>query len=157
MPVVSAAREEAKAAEPLAVEPETSRLRFKTRLIITVVVLSNVFGNAALALGMKHRAAMAFSPLSVLQTIFDPWVSLGIVLLVVWLLSRMAMMSWADLSYVLPVTSIGYALSALAGRVFFHERISLTRWSGIALIVAGMMLVGKTQLNTTARIQKGRV
>ena len=109
MPVVSAPADSAaaKAVAPTAVEVESSRLLFKTRLIIAVVVLSNMFGNAALALGMKHHAAMTFSPFSVLRTIFDPWIGLGIVLLVVWLLSRMAMMSWADLSYVLPVTSVG--------------------------------------------------
>ena len=34
-------------------------------------------------------------------------------------------MSWADLSYILPVTAIGYVLSALAGKLFLAEHISL--------------------------------
>ena len=34
----------------------------------------------------------------------------GIGLLILWLLTRMALISWADLSFVLPVTSIGYVL-----------------------------------------------
>ena len=45
-------------------------------------------------------------------------------LLILWLLSRMTLLSWADLSYVLPVTSIGYVLVALAGELFLHEAIS---------------------------------
>ena len=34
----------------------------------------------------------------------------------------MALLSWADLSYVLPVTAIGYVLVALVGRVFLQSR-----------------------------------
>jgi uncharacterized membrane protein len=57
------------------------------------------------------------------------------------MMSRMTLLSWADLSYVLPVTAIGYALVALVGRVFLAEQIPLKRWAGIALIVAGVALV----------------
>jgi drug/metabolite transporter (DMT)-like permease len=56
----------------------------------------------------------------------------------------MAMLSWADLSYVLPLTSIGYVMTALAGRFFLHEEISRWRWAGIALIVMGVTLVART-------------
>ena len=63
-------------------------------------------------------------------------------LLVFWLLTRMALLSWADLSYVVPVTSVGYALTALAGQVFLHETVDWKRWAGIGLIVAGVALVG---------------
>ncbi len=44
----------------------------------------------------------------------------------------MALLSWADLSYVLPVTSIGYVLVALMGKLLLHEQITLKRWAGIA-------------------------
>jgi uncharacterized membrane protein len=60
-------------------------------------------------------------------------------------------LSWADLSYVLPVTSIGYALVALSGSIFLHETVSLTRWAGIFLIVAGVVIVGRTEVNTTRK------
>ena len=52
----------------------------------------------------------------------------------------------------LPVTSIGYVLVALAGSVFLHEQITVRRWAGIALIMAGVALVsGGTAPQTTAR------
>jgi len=70
-------------------------------------------------------------------------------LLVVWLLSRMTLLGWADLSYVLPVTAIGYVLTAILGKYFFGEQISWQRWMGTLLIMAGIVFVGMTTPNTT--------
>jgi uncharacterized membrane protein len=74
-----------------------------------------------------------------------------VALLIVWLLSQMTLLSWADLSYVLPVTSVGYVLAALSGWFFLNEQIHLARWAGIALIMAGVILVGRTSVNTRRR------
>ena len=54
----------------------------------------------------------------------------------------MAFFSFADLSYILPVTSLGYVLNALMGHFFLGESITLLRWAGTFLIVAGTVLVG---------------
>ena len=118
---------------------ETARLRIKTWICATVVVLSNVFGNFFLKRGMPGDLP---TPLAYITALFQPFAALGVVLLVTWMLSRMTLLSWADLSYVLPVTSIGYVLVALLGRLLLHEEISLKRWAGIVLIVAGVALVG---------------
>ncbi len=127
------------------------RLDFKTKLLTGVVVLANVFGNFSLSWGMKHQAArLADSPLAYIQTLFTPWVLLGTTLLIVWLLARMTLLSWADLSYVLPVTSIGYVFTAFLGKYFFGEQITWQRWLGTAAIMIGMILVGLTTPNTTA-------
>jgi len=83
------------------------------------------------------------------QALFNPWVAVGVSLLIVWLLSHMALLSWADLSYVLPVTSIAYVLAAVVGRLFLHEQVSLVRWAGISLIMLGVILVGRTSPRTT--------
>jgi uncharacterized membrane protein len=129
---------------------EHKRLSSKTRTLTLVVVFSQALGNFALAWGMKHLPAQfSFTPLSVLKVLFEPWVAAGILLLMLWMLSRMALLSWADLSYVLPVTAGGYILSTLMGKWFLAEQISGTRWAGTLLIVAGIVLVGLTQHNTT--------
>ena len=102
-----------------------ARLRWKTSVFALIVILSNAFGNFFLTWGMKHRAeTLTLSPLSYIQAIFSPWVALGVTLLIVWLLSRMALLSWADLSYVLPVTALGYVASAPLGHFFLNEQIS---------------------------------
>jgi uncharacterized membrane protein len=93
------------------------------------------------------------SPLAYIRAVFNPYVALGIALLLVWLFAQMALLSWADLSYVLPVTSIGYVLSALVGKLFMHESITGWRWAGILLIVAGVMLVARTAPHHTGARQ----
>jgi drug/metabolite transporter (DMT)-like permease len=119
-----------------------ARLEWKTRLFAAIVILSNTLGNFFVARGMRGLAVPADSPLHMLLAIFTPWVALGIALLILWLLSRMVLLSWADLSYVLPVTSLGYVANALMGHFFLGEHITLARWSGTLLIVAGTVLVG---------------
>jgi drug/metabolite transporter (DMT)-like permease len=115
----------------------TPQLRTKTFAFAAFVILSNAFGNLFLSLGMRQSGDA-----NIIAALFQPQAFLGILLLISWLLARMAMLSWADLTYVLPVTALGYVISAVLGRAFQAEVITGTRWAGIALIVAGVMLVG---------------
>jgi uncharacterized membrane protein len=125
-------------------------LHVKTVVLTLVLIFANVAGNFSLSWGMRKTGPGVFeSPLGYITALFDPWVALGVCLLLLWMLSQMALLSWADLSYVLPVTSAGYVLAAIAGRVFLHERISAARWTGVALIMTGVVLVGRTAHSTT--------
>ena|SRR5579872_726747 len=132
---------------------EAARLRLKTWICATVVVLSNVFGNFFLKKGMPAELP---TPWSYVTALFQPWVALGVILLILWLTSRMTLLSWADLSYVLPVTAIGYVLVALAGRIFLAEEIPLKRWAGIGLIVAGVALVSLGTVPRTFAGESGK-
>jgi hypothetical protein len=130
---------------------DAERLRLKTRVFALIVILANVAGNSALSKGMKDQAGGLFAgPLGYLEAFLNPWVVLGVSLLILWTLARMALLSWADLSYVLPVTALGYVLTVLAGRVLFAENVSGQRWAGTLLIVVGVSLVGRTPIRTTA-------
>lgn len=131
------------------------RLGIKTLLVGAVVVFSNVAGNALLSRGLKGRGAFFTSgPLGWVEVLLNPWVCMGISLLILWALSRMTLLSWADLSYVLPLTASGYVLTVLAGRIFLAEQVSWQRWAGSFLIVAGATLVGGTPIRTTRRRRK---
>ncbi|MBZ5612612.1 MAG: DMT family transporter [Acidobacteriia bacterium] len=76
-----------------------------------------------------------------LLAILNPWVALGILFLLTFFACYMSALSWADLTYVLPATSLAYVLVALVGHFRLHEEISATRWLGIALITAGVGFV----------------
>jgi drug/metabolite transporter (DMT)-like permease len=128
----------------------SSHLRTKTRLLTVIVVTSNVLGNFCLSLGLKRAAiSLAFFPLGYIEALFHPWVAVGVTLLILWLLSRMALLSWADLSYVLPVTAVGYLFTAIIGKFFLFEQVSWQRWAGTFLIMAGVGMVSSTPLRTT--------
>ncbi len=127
-----------------------TQARIPVVLLTLVVIFANVAGNFSLTFGMRRTGPGVFeSPLGYITALFEPWVVLGVCLLMLWMLSQMALLSWADLSYVLPVTSVGYVLAAIAGRLFLQERISTARWTGVALIMTGVVLVGRTAHSTT--------
>ncbi|MGB6943454.1 MAG: EamA family transporter [Bryobacteraceae bacterium] len=126
------------------------RVDLKTKLLTAFVVGTNVLGNFAMSWGLKHQPVdLGLSPWPYIRLIFTPWVLLGTTLLILWLLSRMTLLGWADLSYVLPVTSIGYVASAILGKVFFGEQVTWQRWLGTVFIVIGIIFVGLTAANTT--------
>jgi len=118
-----------------------SRWRWKTPVFAFVGIFTNAFGNFFIARGMRELPVLG-NPADLIIAIFTPWVGLGVALLITWLLSRMMFLSFADLSYVLPLTSLGYVLSALLGRTFLNEQITPQRWAGTALIAIGTILVG---------------
>ena len=119
---------------------EAARLRWKTWICVVVVVFSNAFGDFFMKRGMPDSARLS-TPLDFIAMLFQPSVALGVGLLILWQLSRMALLSWADLSYVLPVTSVGYVVVALIGKLLLNEAITPKRWAGIVLIMAGVALV----------------
>lgn len=129
----------------------TKGVDLKTKLLTIFVVGTDVLGNFSMSWGIKHQGVdLGLSPLAYIRLIFTPWVLLGTVLLILWLLSRMTLLGWADLSYVMPVTSISYVFSAVLGKVFLGEQVTWQRWLGIVFIEVGITFVGLTAANTTA-------
>lgn len=129
------------------------RTRTQTLLLSITVIVLNGFGNLSLSWGLRHaHDSLGLHPLRYIRAMVDPFVAIGIALLILWLLTRMALMSWADLTFVLPVTSIGYVLSAVLGCVFLQEVVSIERWAGTFLIFIGAMLVGVTTHHRTGHV-----
>lgn len=124
----------------------------RTSALVAAVVLGNVFGNFSLSQGMRDLGALLTGSLpAYLAGILNPWVGAGVCVLILAFLAQLSLLSRADLSYVMPVTSVGYVGTAVLGRVFLNEEIALTRWAGIGLITIGAALVGRTKCCTTPR------
>jgi uncharacterized membrane protein len=119
--------------------------------IVFLFVALKAAGNLSLAWGMKHfPQTMSANPIPYIQAMFNPFVALGVLALILALLMRMALFSLADLSYVLPVTAIGYVIAAFMGKTFLGEVVSGQRWLGTVLIFLGAALVGSTAHSTTS-------
>jgi drug/metabolite transporter (DMT)-like permease len=125
----------------------------KTRIILAVTVAESVAGNLALGHGMKLVGDVSKLPplrmaMASVQALFSPWVAVGVVLLIAWFLTYTTALSWADLSYVVPTTAIGYVITALLSHFLLHEVLSPARWAGTVLIAAGVVLVARTEVST---------
>jgi uncharacterized membrane protein len=116
----------------------------RTYSVLFLFIALKAAGNLSLAWGMKHLPAAGANPLSYIRAMFDPYVALGVIALIVALLTRMVLLSLADLSFVLPVTAVGYVIAAFLGKVVLHELVTGQRWLGTILIFLGAVLVGST-------------
>ena len=117
-------------------------MTFHKYLVLAGVTVCAAVGDSFLSRGMRELGNISFQHLpSLILAILNPWVALGILFLLGFFASYMTALSWADLTYVLPATSLGYVLLALIAKFLLHEDISTTRWLGIALISAGVGFV----------------
>jgi drug/metabolite transporter (DMT)-like permease len=111
-------------------------------LILLAVILTASFGDTLLSYGMKQVGPVSFHNLGLLLVALkNPWVIVGILLLIGFFASYLTALSWADLTFVLPSTSFSYVIVALLSKFWLHENISFYRWLGILLIVGGVGFV----------------
>jgi drug/metabolite transporter (DMT)-like permease len=115
---------------------------FRKYLVLAGVTFFAAIGDTFLARGMKQVGNISLHGLpDIVFTLLNPWVALGVFFLLGFFAAYMTALSWADLTYVLPATSLGYVLLALIAKFFLHEQVSPARWVGIALISAGVGFV----------------
>jgi drug/metabolite transporter (DMT)-like permease len=115
---------------------------FRKYLVLAGVTVFAAAGDSMLSHGMKQTGNISLHHLSsVIYAVLNPWVAVGIVLLLAFFAAYMNALSWADLTYVLPATSLGYVLLALVAKFALHEEVSPMRWVGIALISGGVGFV----------------
>lgn len=117
-------------------------MTFRRYLVLAAVTLTSAFGDTFLSRGMKLLGPVSLHhPAELIHAIFSPWVASGIVLLIGFFASYMASLSWADLTFVLPASSLGYVIMTLLARFWLHEQVSAMRWLGIVCITAGVGFV----------------
>ena len=122
----------------------------KTYFVVLLFLVFRAAGNSSMAWGMRQvPERMSMNPALYLRAMLNPFVAMGVAALILALLTRMTLLSLADLSFVLPVTAIGYVIAVFLGKVFLHETVSHQRWLGTVLIFAGAALVGSTSPDTT--------
>ena len=119
-------------------------MNLRKYLVLAAMILFNAFGDVALSHGMKKMGAIHAARLTdAVAAVFTPWIVFGILLLLCFFACYLAALSWADLSYVIPATALGYVLIALLSQWLLGETVTLTRWAGIALVGGGVFFLAR--------------
>lgn len=119
-------------------------------LMVALGPLANVFFKAGMKnAGAVHLGSLAIMPQYLLHVFSTPAIWLGIVARVSFTIIYMLLLSWADYTYVTPVSAISYGVVAMMGFLLLGESVSFTRWLGVLIICLGVAVVGSTPVRTT--------
>lgn len=134
--------------------PQGRAQRYRTHILILIMVCVGPLGDAFLSEGMKRIGAPARWTPPVLFDFFERaftsgTIWLGIGLLIAFFSAYMLALSWADFSYVQPASAMAYGIVAVLGYFALGEVVTPTRWAGVALICLGVFVVGHTPPRTT--------
>jgi multidrug transporter EmrE-like cation transporter len=135
---------------PGRVGQNNSIANLKILALSVLVILSNVIGNCLLNSGIKAEKLVSWA--SLLKLVMSPALITGVLLLITWMLLRMALLSTGPMSVVLPLTAgAGYVLTGGIGQFWFAEKVPVTYDFGLILILAGVFLVGASSDARAAR------
>ncbi|MDE3153569.1 MAG: hypothetical protein KGN76_00600 [Acidobacteriota bacterium] len=126
----------------------------KTVVLLVLVVALSSIGNILLSVGMKQVGAVDTWSVPALAGLFvktftTPWIWLGVGSLLLFFICYLVLLSWADYSFVTPVSAIGYAVVPLLGWALLGEQVTDLRWIGIGLICVGVLFISRTPPRTT--------
>jgi drug/metabolite transporter (DMT)-like permease len=118
----------------------------RTALCLVIVVLSTTGGEVAVTHAMKKIGEVrSFAVRSLIaflrRALREGWFWLGIGLLALSFFSLLALLSWEDVSFVIPATAASYVTGGIGARLLLRERLTPLRWAGILLVTLGVALV----------------
>jgi len=116
--------------------------------LILLGVLLNAAAQLLLKEGMRRIGHFEFVwantiPIG-LQVAANPFVIGGIFLYVLSVVVWILVLSRVEVSFAYPMLSIGYIVNAVAAYYLFGEDVTLTRITGILVIIAGVWLITRS-------------
>ena len=110
-------------------------------------------GELLLKIGMNHIGEVAVAsqgdllrlPFIILR---NKYLMIGVPLMAVYFYSYLTLLSIADLSYILPLTSISFVIGALLAHFVLGEQVNALRWAGTIVICVGVYLVASGEART---------
>jgi drug/metabolite transporter (DMT)-like permease len=117
---------------------------------MTAACVSAAVGQVLVRRGMQQVGALeSWAPLQLLayfwRALTNPYVIAGTVGNALFYFLFLAVLSWSELCVALPLTALEYLFAALLAVIFLKEAVPPLRWAGIALVIAGVMLIGYEQ------------
>ncbi len=114
--------------------------------MVLLIVVSNAAGDVLITRGMKEIGDVsAANPVDFLRIVKRILCNInfvgGVLCLAVSFFSFLTVLTWADLSFVVPATSIVYVVTVLGAKFVLKEKINRMRWAGTLLVCLGVALV----------------
>ncbi len=117
----------------------------KTFLLLAMLIVFSSLGEILSARAMKQIGEMSLRPRLLLKTIPRLFTNgnliAGVACLAFSFFSFLSLLSYADLSYVVPLTAVGYITNTIGSKFLLHERISQARWWGTLLVTFGVAII----------------
>jgi drug/metabolite transporter (DMT)-like permease len=128
----------------------------KTVCVLVLMVVAGAIGDVLLSKGMKQVGEVTSAhPVALvrvgLRALGNPFVVAGIVGLAIYFFSFSALLSWANVSLVVPISALSFLLTAFLAQIALGEHVSAQRWWGTLLIVVGVMLVARSPHGSAER------
>ena len=112
---------------------------------LSIVILAGTGGEILVAHAMKQagraQTATRSAVIPVLERAFRPVMWMGLALQALAFFALLALLSWADLSFVVPATALSYVVGAAGSALFLRERVNRTRWAGVLLVCLGVAVM----------------
>ena len=116
--------------------------------LILFVVLTNFLSQILLKKGMTDIGEFDLSGSglwNIAGTVSTNWaIILGLFIMVVSMASHLVVLSRVEISYAYPFLGLSFVLTALYGYYFLDESMTVWRFAGVLLIVAGVAIIAKT-------------
>jgi drug/metabolite transporter (DMT)-like permease len=117
-----------------------------TGLLFFLIIMSGTGGELCVSRAMRGMGEVHdFRPHSILMFVLkglrQPWMWVGVSMMAIGFFSLLAILSFRDVSFVVPVSALSYAAGAFGAKGFLGERISKNRWLGIAVVCVGVTIV----------------
>ena len=122
----------------------------KIFLILVIAAIVESIGVAFLSGGLKEiegvKHVTAREVLRVAKSgVSNRKILLGVALEAAFFGALLYMLSQRDVSFVWPLTSLGFIFTTVAAATFLHEKVSPVRWAGVILIALGAGLTSYSE------------
>ena len=118
-------------------------------ILVLICIVFGAFGQIAMKNGMTQigkidSIVQLISPGMLSKMVTNGYVIGGLLLYFIAAFLWLGALSKLEVSFMYPLLSLGYVLTAILAFIIFRENVTLVRWAGIALIVGGCFLISRT-------------
>ena len=115
-------------------------------VFLAFLILGSTGGEIAITRGMKVTGEPErLRPKELLRflakALRNGWFWAGVPLMALSFYALLLLLSWEPISFVIPASALSYVVGTFGAKYILGEEVSAARWTGVALVCAGVALV----------------